>query len=196
MTWVPRSTYSRGRVMLKVASGNCTSYVAANINARALGRYLRRSTVLRLPAKAQQNVLRRPENTPRPKGRGMPDPAHTSVPDPPRGGEDFWAASLNLRLGLAGKVAALGSFLRGWGYPDVLGLQEVGKLPVHIVAHAMHWAAFTQAAHLAAGVGILIRWHPTLFWRWGETPIPVGEALPWRIGAAGGASWLWWSISP
>ena len=77
--------------------------------------------------------------------------------------------SLNLCRGLAGKVQALGSCLRGWGYPDLVGLQEVGKLPAHMVAHAMYWAAFTQAAHPAACVGILIHWHPTFLEVGGDT---------------------------
>ena len=58
-------------------------------------------------------------------------------------------------------MQALGSCLRGWGYPDVVGVQEVGKLPTHMVVHAMYWATFTQAAHPAAGVGVLVRCHPT-----------------------------------
>ena len=72
--------------MFKAASGSSTSYMAANIDARALGRYLRRSTVLELPSKARQAILRRLETMTGPQGRGTPDPAHTSVPDPPRGG--------------------------------------------------------------------------------------------------------------
>ena len=60
-----------------------------------------------------------------------------------------------------GKVPAMGSCLRGWGYPDLVGLQEVGKLPALTVVHAMYWATFTPAAHPAAGVGLLVRWHPT-----------------------------------
>ena len=63
MTWVPRSAYLRGHVIFKAASASSTSYVAANIDARALGRYLRRSTVLELPSKARQAVLLRPEST-------------------------------------------------------------------------------------------------------------------------------------
>ena len=43
VTWVPRSAYSRGRVVFKAASNDSTSYAAANIDVRALGRYLRRS---------------------------------------------------------------------------------------------------------------------------------------------------------
>ena len=38
MTRVPRSAFSRGPVILKAASNSSTSYVAANIDARALGR--------------------------------------------------------------------------------------------------------------------------------------------------------------
>ena len=53
VTWVPRSTYSRGRVVFKAASSSSTAYVAANIDARALGRYLRRSTALELPTKVR-----------------------------------------------------------------------------------------------------------------------------------------------
>ena len=40
-------------------------------------------------------------------------------------------------------------------------LQEVGKLPAHMVVHAMYWAAFTQTAHPAASVGVLVGWHPS-----------------------------------
>ena len=50
VTWVPRSSYSRGRVNSKAASGSSTAYVAANVDARVLGRYLRRSKALELPA--------------------------------------------------------------------------------------------------------------------------------------------------
>ena len=57
-------------------------------------------------------------------------------------------------------MLALGSCLRGWGYLDLVGLQEVGKLPALMVVHAMYWAAFTQAAYPAAGMGMLVRWHP------------------------------------
>ena len=66
-----------------------------------------------------------------------------------------------------GKMPALGSCLRGWGYPDLVGLTEVGKLPALMVVHAMYWATFTPAAHPAAGVGLLVRWHPTFreVWR-------------------------------
>ena len=84
-----------------------------------------------------------------------------------RGPGGLRAITLNLRRGLGGKVPALGSCLRGWGYLDLVGLQEVGKLPALMVVHAMYWAAFTQAAHPAAGVGMLVRWHPTFreVWR-------------------------------
>ena len=92
---------------------------------------------------------------------GTPDPAATEASGSPRGGEDFGAITLHLRRGLAGKVQALGSCLCGWGYPDLVGLQEVGKLPSHMVAHAMYWAAFTQAAHPAASVAILVHRHRT-----------------------------------
>ena len=54
VTWVPRSTYSRGRVVFKAACRSSTTYVAANIDARALGRYLRRSTALEFPTKVQK----------------------------------------------------------------------------------------------------------------------------------------------
>ena len=52
-----------------------------------------------------------------------------------------------------GKVQALGSCLRGWGYPDLVGLQQVGKLPSRMVVHVMYSATFTLAAHrrLASG---------------------------------------------
>ena len=66
-----------------------------------------------------------------------------------------------------GKMTAPGSCLRGWGDPDVVGLQEVGKLPALLVVHAMYSAKFSPAAHPAAGVGFLVRWHPTFreVWR-------------------------------
>ena len=86
MTWVPRSTHSRGRVVFEAAFGSSTSYAAAIIDARALGRYLRRSRVLELPAKARQAILRRMETAAGPQGLGTPNPAHTSVPDLHRGG--------------------------------------------------------------------------------------------------------------
>ena len=100
--------------------------------------------------------------------------------------------TINLRRGLAGKVQALGSCSRGWGSPDLVGLQDIGKLPSHMVAHAMYWAAFTQAAHPAAGTGVLVRWHPT-FMEVGRD-IQAGPS-PWSIGAAEGTSGPWWSIS-
>ena len=52
VTSVPRSAYSRGRVVFKAASNSSTSYTLANIDAKALGRYLR-------PSKARQAILRR-----------------------------------------------------------------------------------------------------------------------------------------
>ena len=122
MTWMPRSTYSQGRVMFKAASSSSTSYAEANINAQALGRYLRRSTVLEVPSKARQAILRRLESAAGPKGQRTPDPATTKVARIPDGGEGFRAVSLHLHRGLAGKVQALGSCLRGWGYLDVVGL--------------------------------------------------------------------------
>ena len=51
--WVPRSTYSQVRPVFKAASNNSTSYAAANINAKVLGRFSRRSAVLELPSKAR-----------------------------------------------------------------------------------------------------------------------------------------------
>ena len=161
VTWVPRSAYSRGRVVFKAASGSSTAYIAANIDARALGRYLRRSTALELPSKARQAVHRRLEYAVNPTGLGTLGPTAGDTASGHRGPRGFRAITLNLRRGLGGKVPALGSCLRGWGYPDLVGLQEVGKLPAHMVVHAMYWAAFTQAAHPAAGVGVLVRWHPT-----------------------------------
>ena len=74
MTWIPRSTYSRGRVVFKAACGNSTSYAAANIDAKALGRYLQQSTVLELPSKARQAILRRLESAVGPKGPGNTQP--------------------------------------------------------------------------------------------------------------------------
>ena len=41
VTWVPRSTYSGGYVVFKAASSSSTSCMAANIDARSVGRYLR-----------------------------------------------------------------------------------------------------------------------------------------------------------
>ena len=167
VTWVPRSTYSRGRVVFKAASSSSTAYVAANVDARALGRYLRRSTALELPTKVRQAVLRRLEHTTGPTGRGALDALSGGTSSGHRGLGDFRAVTLNLRRGLMGKMPALGSCLRGWGYPDLVGLQEVGKMPANIVAHAMYWATFTPAVHPAAGVGLLVRWHPTFreVWR-------------------------------
>ena len=167
VTWVPRSTYSRGRVVLKAASSSSTAYVAANIDARALGRYLQRSTALQLPAKARQAVLRRLEHAAGPTDWGtLGTPARDTACDH-RGLGGLRAVTLNLRRGLMGKVPALGSCLRGWGYPHPVGLQEVGKLPALMVVHAVDWATFTPAAYPAAGVGLLVRWHPTFreVWR-------------------------------
>ena len=108
-----------GRLVFKAVSNSSTSYAAANIDAKALGRYLRRSTMLELPSKPRQAILPRLENTVGPKGPGTPDPATTEASP---GGEHFRAVTLNFRRGLAGKVRALGSRLRGWGYPDLVGL--------------------------------------------------------------------------
>ena len=74
MTWVPRSAYSRGRVVFKAASNSSTSYAAANIDARALGQYLRCSRALELPSKAKQAILRRLESAVDPRGLGIPGP--------------------------------------------------------------------------------------------------------------------------
>ena len=167
VTWVPRSMYSRGRVVFKAASSSSTAYVAANIDARALGRYLRRSTALELPTKVRQAVLRRLEHVAGPTDRGTLDtPARGTACDH-RGLGGLRAVTLNLRRGLMAKMPALGSCLRGGGYPDLVGLQEVGKLPALMVVHAMYWATFTPAAHPGAGVGLLVRWHPTFreVWR-------------------------------
>ena len=79
------------------------------------------------------------------------------------------AITLNLPRGLGGKVPALGSCLRGWGYPDLVRLQEVGKLPTLMVVHAMYWATFTLEAHPAARVGVLVRWQPTFREIWRDT---------------------------
>ena len=144
-----------------------TAYVAANIDARTLGRYLRRSTALELPAKARQAVLRRLEHAVGPTGLvTLGTPAGDTACDH-RGPRGLRAITLNLWRGLGGKVSALGSCLRGWGYPDLVGLQEVGNLPTRMVVHAMYWSTFTPAAHPAAGVGVLVRWHSTFreIWR-------------------------------
>ena len=82
VTWVPRSTYSPGRVVFKAASGSLPSYAAANIDARALRQYWRRSTVLELPAKARQAILRRLETAAGPKAGGRPTPQPPRFPPP------------------------------------------------------------------------------------------------------------------
>ena len=166
VTWVPRSTYSRGRVVFKAASSSSTAYVAANIDARALGRYLRRSTALELPTKVRQAVLRRLEHATGPTDRGALDALSRGTSSRHRGLGDLRAVTLNLWRGLKGKMPALGPCLRGSGHPDSVGLQEVGKMPNNVVVHAMYWAAFTPAAHPAAGVGLLMRWHPNLWEVW------------------------------
>ena len=141
-------------------------------------------------------------------GAAIPDPARHSPPfgdhgDP--GGRVFWrlhghhnphppfsrdnslfkAVSLNLRRGLSGKVQALGSCLRGRGYPDLVGLQEVGKLLSNMVAHVMYRATFTPAAHPAAGVGVLIGWHP-IFQEIGRDMHPNGRGLALEYRSRGG----------
>ena len=167
MTWVPRSTYSRGRVVFKAASSSSTAYVAANIDAWALGWYLRRSTALELPTKVRQAALRRLEHAAGSTDRGTLDTLAGGTACDPRGLGDLRAVILNLRRGLMGEMPAVVSCLRGWGYPDLVGLQEVGKLPALVVVHATYWATFTPAAHAAAVVGLLVRWHPTFreVWR-------------------------------
>ena len=89
---------------------------------RPLGRSLRRSTVLELPSKATQAILRRPESTVDLRGLGTPGPTAAETSRSPRGTESFQAVTSNLRRGLAGKVQALGSCLRGWVYRDLVGL--------------------------------------------------------------------------
>ena len=167
MTWVPRSTYSRGLVVFKTASGSSTSYIAANIEARALGRYLWRSTAFELPAKARQAVLYRLESAANPTGMGTLGPPAGGTASGHCGPGGFRAITLILGRGLGPKVPALGSCLRGWGYSDPVELQEVGKLPALMVVHAMYWGTFNQAAHPAAGLGVLVRCHPTFgeVWR-------------------------------
>ena len=113
VTWVPRSAYSRSRVVFKAASGSSTAFVAANIDARALGRYLRRSTILELPSKARQAVLRRLDNAGDTTGLGAPCPPAGDASCDRCGPGDLRAVTLNLRRGLGGKVQALGSCLRG-----------------------------------------------------------------------------------
>ena len=49
-------------------------------------------------------------------------------------------------------------------------------MPAHMVAHAMYWAAFTQATHPAARVGILVHWHPT-FLEVGRDIHSIGRGL-------------------
>ena len=175
VTWVPRSTYSRGRVVLKAASSSSSAYVAANIDARALGRCLRRSTALELPAKAQQAVLRRLEHAAGPKDRGtLGTPARDTAYDH-RGLGGLRAVTLNLRRGLMGKVPALGSCLRGWGYPDLVGLQVVGKLPALMVVHAMYWATSPPRRIRRPGWGCWCGGTP-LFGSYGGTCTRAGAA--------------------
>ena len=61
------------------------------------------------------------------------------------------AVNRNLLCMLEGKVQTLGLYLRGLGYLDLEGLQELRKMPSNMVAHIMCWAAFTLAAHPARG---------------------------------------------
>ena len=58
-----------------------------------------------------------------------------------------------------------------------MGLQKIGKLPSETVAHVMYWATFTPAAHPAAGIGVLICWHPT-FRKIGRDMHHNGRGLP------------------
>ena len=106
MSWVPRSAYSRGRVIFKGASNSSTSYVAANIDSWALGRYVQCFTVLELPSKARHAVLRRLESAVGPRGLGTPDPPAKEASIDPRGQQGFRAVTLNLRRGLGAKVQA------------------------------------------------------------------------------------------
>ena len=185
VTWVPRSAESRGRVVFKAASGSSTAFVAANIDARALRRYLRRSTILEPPSKARQAVLCRLDNAVDPTGLGTPCAPAGDASSDLRGPGGLRAVTLNLRRGLGGKMQALGSCLRGWGYPDLVGLQEVGKLPARMVVHAMYCAALTPAAHPAAGVGVLVRWHPT-FWEVGRDVHSSGRGIALEYRCRGG----------
>ena len=148
-------------MVFQAASGSSTAFVAANIDARVLGRYLRRSTILELPSKTRQAILRRLDNAGDTTGLRAPCPPTEDASCDPRGLQDLRAVILNLWQVLGGNVQSLGSCLRGWGYPDLVGLQEVGKLSAKMVVHAMYWAASTPAAHPAAGPGMLVRWHPT-----------------------------------
>ena len=66
-----------------------------------------------------------------------------------------------------------------------MGLQEVGKLPAHMGVHAMYWAPFTQAAHPAAGVRVLVRWHPT-FREVGRDVHSSGQGIALEYRSRGG----------
>ena len=183
-----RSAYSCGRVVFKFASISSSSYFPANIDAPALGRYLQRSTALELPSKARQAVLRRLENTVDPTGLGTPClPAGDASGDLRRspGAGGLPGGCPEPPAGTRGKVQALGSCLRGWGYRDLVRLQEVGKLPAHMVVHAMYWAALTQAAHPAAGVRVLVRWHPT-FRSVGRDVHSKGKGIAFEYRSQGG----------
>ena len=81
-TWITRSAYSRGCVLFKTASSTSSSYAAVNIDAKALGQYLRRSTPLELPSCAQQAILRQLEAT---AGHVMYWAAFTSAAHPVTG---------------------------------------------------------------------------------------------------------------
>ena len=120
VTWVPRSTYSRGRVVFKAASGSSTAYVAANVDARALGRYLRRSTALELPAKDRQAILGGLEHAVGPAGLGTLGGPAGDTAYGHHGPGGLRAITLNLRRGLGvrcrlwGLVYAVGATRTWW----------------------------------------------------------------------------------
>ena len=57
----------------------------------------------------------------------------------------------------------------------------MGKLPALMVAHAMYWATSGPAAHLVAGLWLLVLWLPTFWEVWRDTHSSwPGLALEYR----------------
>eukprot|EP00670_Eutreptiella_braarudii_P011815 CAMPEP_0174341628 /NCGR_PEP_ID=MMETSP0810-20121108/25585_1 /TAXON_ID=73025 ORGANISM="Eutreptiella gymnastica-like, Strain CCMP1594" /NCGR_SAMPLE_ID=MMETSP0810 /ASSEMBLY_ACC=CAM_ASM_000659 /LENGTH=214 /DNA_ID=CAMNT_0015463421 /DNA_START=580 /DNA_END=1226 /DNA_ORIENTATION=- len=76
------------------------------------------------------------------------------VEETSRGGGLFRAASLNLRRGLASRMQALGTCLRGLGYPDLVGLHEVGKTPEDMVTYVGNTVQSGVVAAATTALGV------------------------------------------
>ena len=65
--------------------------------------------------------------------------------------------SLNVRVSARNKNRGLAAVLQKKHYPDVVCLQEVGKLPPSFVFHPMYLSWFSETTRNSIGVAILVR---------------------------------------